>query len=107
MKIINVVGARPNFMKMAPIIDALNKHPDHFEHLLVHPGINVSWTLRQGGDDISRVGALCIMLGFDHNPSFVTPAFGFVLKITEHTLLLTRQMVLLLRRLACRFRVAE
>lgn len=38
MKIINVVGARPNFMKMAPIIDALNKHSHSFEHLLVHTG---------------------------------------------------------------------
>lgn len=38
MKIINVVGARPNFMKMAPIINALNEHPDAFEHILVHTG---------------------------------------------------------------------
>lgn len=38
MKIINVVGARPNFMKMAPIIEALNKYPDHFDHLLIHTG---------------------------------------------------------------------
>lgn len=38
MKVINVVGARPNFMKMAPIIDALNGHPTVFDHLLVHTG---------------------------------------------------------------------
>lgn len=38
MKIINVVGARPNFMKMAPIVAALNQYPDDFEHLLVHTG---------------------------------------------------------------------
>ena len=38
MKIINIVGARPNFMKMAPIIEALNRYPDSFEHLLVHTG---------------------------------------------------------------------
>jgi UDP-N-acetylglucosamine 2-epimerase (non-hydrolysing) len=38
MKIINIVGARPNFMKMAPIIEAMNKYPDQFEHLLVHTG---------------------------------------------------------------------
>lgn len=38
MKIINVVGARPNFMKMAPIIKALNKYPDHFNHRLIHTG---------------------------------------------------------------------
>ena len=38
MKIINIVGARPNFMKMAPIIEAMNRHPEHFEHKLVHTG---------------------------------------------------------------------
>jgi len=38
VKIINIVGARPNFMKMAPIIEAMNKYPDRIEHLLVHTG---------------------------------------------------------------------
>lgn len=38
MKIINVVGARPNFMKMAPIIEAMNRHPGRLEHRLVHTG---------------------------------------------------------------------
>jgi UDP-N-acetylglucosamine 2-epimerase (non-hydrolysing) len=38
MKIINVVGARPNFMKMAPIIEAMDRFPDRINHLLVHTG---------------------------------------------------------------------
>jgi UDP-N-acetylglucosamine 2-epimerase (non-hydrolysing) len=38
MKIINVVGARPNLIKMAPIVAALAKHPDSFTQLLVHTG---------------------------------------------------------------------
>jgi len=38
VKVINVVGARPNFMKMAPIIEAMDRFPDDFEHLLVHTG---------------------------------------------------------------------
>ncbi len=38
LKIINVVGARPNFMKMAPLIRAMNKRNDKIEHLLVHTG---------------------------------------------------------------------
>jgi UDP-N-acetylglucosamine 2-epimerase (non-hydrolysing) len=38
VKIINVVGARPNFMKMAPIIEAMNKYPEKIQHLLVHTG---------------------------------------------------------------------
>lgn len=38
MKVINVVGARPNFMKMAPIIEAMGRFPDDFSHILVHTG---------------------------------------------------------------------
>lgn len=38
MKVNNVVGARPNFMKMAPIIDAMNQHPEDIQHILVHTG---------------------------------------------------------------------
>jgi len=38
LKIINIVGARPNFMKMAPIIKAMDQHPGEIEHLLVHTG---------------------------------------------------------------------
>jgi UDP-N-acetylglucosamine 2-epimerase (non-hydrolysing) len=38
LKVINVVGARPNFMKMAPIIEAMNRHPEIFTHLLIHTG---------------------------------------------------------------------
>lgn len=38
MKILNVVGARPNFMKMAPIIEAMSRCPEKMEHLLVHTG---------------------------------------------------------------------
>jgi len=38
LKIINVVGARPNFMKIAPIVAAMNRHPTKIQHLLVHTG---------------------------------------------------------------------
>src|SRR5882672_3702548 len=38
LRVINVVGARPNFMKMAPIIEAMQKYPDRFQPLLVHTG---------------------------------------------------------------------
>lgn len=37
MKIISVVGTRPNFMKIAPIIHEINKHSD-IEYYLVHTG---------------------------------------------------------------------
>ena len=37
MKIINIVGARPNLMKIAPILSAYHRH-DLFQPLLVHTG---------------------------------------------------------------------
>lgn len=37
MKIISVVGARPNFMKIAPFCRELSKHPE-IQHVLVHTG---------------------------------------------------------------------
>lgn len=37
MKILNVVGARPNFMKMAPLIEAMRAYPS-VRPLLVHTG---------------------------------------------------------------------
>jgi UDP-N-acetylglucosamine 2-epimerase (non-hydrolysing) len=36
--VLHVVGARPNFMKMAPLIEALAQDPGGAEHLLVHTG---------------------------------------------------------------------
>ncbi len=37
-KILSVVGTRPNFMKIAPIVSVLGRRPDEFEHVLVHTG---------------------------------------------------------------------
>lgn len=37
MKVLNIVGARPNFMKIAPIVEAMQKAPD-LEGVLVHTG---------------------------------------------------------------------
>lgn len=37
MKVLSAVGARPNFMKIAPIIEALKSYPA-IEHMLVHTG---------------------------------------------------------------------
>ena len=38
LKVINVVGARPNFMKVAPIVAAMKKRPTGFQPLVVHTG---------------------------------------------------------------------
>lgn len=37
-RILHVVGARPNFMKVAPIIREMANYPDEFEQILVHTG---------------------------------------------------------------------
>ena len=38
VKVINVVGARPNFMKVAPIVAAMKARPETFQPLVVHTG---------------------------------------------------------------------
>ena len=38
IKIISVVGARPNFMKVAPLDREFAKHKDKVQHLIVHTG---------------------------------------------------------------------
>jgi UDP-N-acetylglucosamine 2-epimerase (non-hydrolysing) len=38
LKILHVVGARPNYMKAAPIISALGEYKDTFQQVLVHTG---------------------------------------------------------------------
>jgi UDP-N-acetylglucosamine 2-epimerase (non-hydrolysing) len=37
-KIVSVVGARPNFMKVAPVLLEMTRKPDRFESVLVHTG---------------------------------------------------------------------
>ncbi len=38
LKVINVVGARPNFMKVAPIVEAMKRQKRKFTPLVVHTG---------------------------------------------------------------------
>ena len=38
LKCINVVGARPNFMKVAPIVAAMKRRPSEFNFVVVHTG---------------------------------------------------------------------
>ena len=38
IKVINVVGARPNFMKVAPIVEAMKRREHEFSPLIVHTG---------------------------------------------------------------------
>jgi UDP-N-acetylglucosamine 2-epimerase (non-hydrolysing) len=38
LKVINVVGARPNFMKVAPIVEAMKRRAGEFAPMVVHTG---------------------------------------------------------------------
>jgi len=38
LKVLNVVGARPNFIKVAPIVEAVGRRPREFQAVLVHTG---------------------------------------------------------------------
>src|SRR5256885_8674684 len=38
LKVINVVGARPNFMKVAPVVEAMKRRADEFAPLVLHTG---------------------------------------------------------------------
>ena len=48
MMTLHVVGARPNFMKTAPIMAEMAKYPDEFSQILVHTGQHYD-------DDMSQV----------------------------------------------------
>ncbi|HST53279.1 MAG TPA: UDP-N-acetylglucosamine 2-epimerase (non-hydrolyzing) [Pyrinomonadaceae bacterium] len=38
LKVINVIGARPNFMKVAPVVEAMRQRSSEFAPLVVHTG---------------------------------------------------------------------
>lgn len=45
-RILHVVGARPNFMKVAPIMREMAKYPDAFEQILVQTGQDDSYIVK-------------------------------------------------------------
>jgi len=47
MKLISVVGARPNFVKIAPIIRAIRQSSPPIRHLLVHTGQHYDYEMSQ------------------------------------------------------------
>ena len=47
LKVLHVVGARPNFMKVAPVMRALAARPDAFQQHLVHTGQHYDDTMSQ------------------------------------------------------------
>ena len=67
MKIISVVGARPNFMKIAPFIRAIEKHNagdgKQVKHLLVHTGQHYDHRMSQAFFDALDIPPADIHLG--------------------------------------------
>src|SRR5436190_19679237 len=47
LKIINVADARPNFMKIAPLVAAMNRRPADFHSILVHTGQHYDASMSQ------------------------------------------------------------
>src|SRR5690349_6656206 len=45
LKILSVVGTRPNFMKVAPVLAELRRRPDRFASVLVHTGQHYDSTM--------------------------------------------------------------
>src|ERR1044072_7986966 len=45
LKILNIVGARPNFMKVAPIYAEMKRRSSEFEPLIVHTGQHYDATM--------------------------------------------------------------
>jgi UDP-N-acetylglucosamine 2-epimerase (non-hydrolysing) len=61
--VVAVVGARPNFIKTAPIIAALDRHPEEFSSVLVHTGQHYDATMSEVFFEELGVGAPDYMLG--------------------------------------------
>jgi len=38
LQVLHVVGARPNFRKIAPIMEEMARYPERFQQVLVHTG---------------------------------------------------------------------
>src|SRR6185503_7833414 len=45
LKVISVVGARPNFMKVAPLVEAMKRRELEFTPLVVHTGQHYDWNM--------------------------------------------------------------
>ena len=80
-RVLSVVGARPNFMKVAPIHRAFAAHPDVWDHRIVHTGQHYdakmsdaffqdldmphpAWFLGAGGGSHAEQSAK-VMVGFE------------------------------------------
>jgi UDP-N-acetylglucosamine 2-epimerase (non-hydrolysing) len=63
VKILHVVGAWPNFMKIAPIMEEMARYPDQFEQILVHTGQHYDDEMSQVFFDDLRIPRPDVCLG--------------------------------------------
>jgi UDP-N-acetylglucosamine 2-epimerase (non-hydrolysing) len=61
--VLSVVGARPNFMKVAPIVAELQRRPDEFSSVVVHTGQHYDEAMSKIFLDDLGVGVPDHMLG--------------------------------------------
>lgn len=61
--VVSVIGTRPNFMKMAPVIRLLADDPDHFRQVVVHTGQHYDRAMSEIFLEQLGVGAPDHMLG--------------------------------------------
>src|SRR2546421_7876771 len=62
-RVLSVVGTRPNFMKMAPVIGRLTRDRERFEHVLVHTGQHYDNSMSQIFIEELEIGAPDHFLG--------------------------------------------
>ena len=53
MRILTVVGARPNFVKVAPILNEMGRHPE-MEPILVHTGQHYDYEMSMRSSRTSK-----------------------------------------------------
>jgi len=46
-RVIHVVGARPNYMKVAPLMRVMSRHPEKWDQILVHTGQHYDYRMSQ------------------------------------------------------------
>jgi len=76
MKILHVVGARPNFMKMAPILREMAQYPHEFEQILVHTGQHYDANMSQAFFDALELPKPDVHLGVGSGSHAAQTAVG-------------------------------
>jgi len=87
IKIINVVGARPNFMKIAPLIKQMRKNDAYLDQMLVHTGQHYDKTMSGNFFEQLGIPEADINLGVGSESQAVQTAkimIGFEKVILEH-----------------------